>query len=117
MRLDEVRLFGYHGLFAEERILGNWFVLHVSVTKHISQEFADDIRRTMDYGQLYQVCEEVMRNPVDLLETLCEQIAIRFKELHPDFIEMEIQIRKENPPMGMVAGNSSVIWKETAARV
>ena len=117
VRLDEVRLFGYHGLFAEERILGNWFVLHVSITKQISHEFADDIRRTMDYGQLYQVCEEVMRKPVDLLETLCEQIAFRFKALHPDFVEMEIQIRKENPPMGMVAGNSSVIWRETAVRV
>jgi dihydroneopterin aldolase len=114
VRLDDVRLFGYHGLFKEERILGNWFVLHVSVTKQISQEFADDISRTMDYGQLYQVCVEVMRQPVDLLETLCEQIAFRFKGLHPDFFEMEIRIRKEHPPMGMLGGSSCVVWKEKA---
>jgi dihydroneopterin aldolase len=114
VRLDNVRLFGYHGLFEEERILGNWFVLHVSVTKQNHQEFADDISRTMDYGQLYAVCVEVMRHPVDLLETLCEQIANRFKTLHPDYIEMEIRIRKEHPPMGMLGGSSCVVWKEKA---
>jgi dihydroneopterin aldolase len=112
VRLEDVRLFGYHGLFAEERILGNWFVLNLSISKLITQDFEDDIMRTMDYGQLNAICVDIMKQPVDLLETLCERIAATCKELHPDFLELEIRIGKEHPPMGMVDGRSCVVWKE-----
>jgi dihydroneopterin aldolase len=112
--LEDVRLFGYHGLFSEERILGNWFILNLSISKQITSEFGDDINRTMDYGQLYAICVEIMRDPVDLLETICERIATQCKILHPDFLDMEIRIGKEHPPMGMMGGRSCVVWKESA---
>ncbi len=114
VRLEDVRLFGYHGLFPEERVLGNWFILNLAISKQITQAFEDDINRTVDYGQLYMVCLEIMREPVDLLETLCERIATRCKELHPDYVEMEIRIGKEHPPMGMLGGRSCVVWKENS---
>jgi dihydroneopterin aldolase len=114
VRLEDVRLFGYHGLFPEERKLGNWFVLNLAISKQITQAFEDDINRTMDYGQLYTVCVEVMAEPVDLLETLCERMAKRCKELHPDYVELEIRIGKEHPPMGMMGGRSCVVWKENS---
>lgn len=114
VRLEDVRLFGYHGLFPEERKLGNWFVLTLSISKQISEPFADDIKRTMDYGQLYTVCAEIMREPVNLLETICERIAAQCKIMHPDFLDLEIRIGKEQPPMGMKAGRSCVVWKESA---
>lgn len=114
VRLEDVRLFGYHGLFPEERVLGNWFILNLAISKQITQALNDDINRTVDYGQLYMVCLEIMREPVDLLETLCERIATRCKELHPDYVEMEIRIGKEHPPMGMLGGRSCVVWKENS---
>jgi len=114
VRLEDVRLFGYHGLFPEERKLGNWFVLNLAISKQITQAFEDDINRTMDYGQLYTVCVEVMAEPVDLLETLCERMAKRCKALHPDYAELEIRIGKEHPPMGMMGGSSCVVWKENS---
>lgn len=112
--LEDVRLFGYHGLFSEERILGNWFILNLSISKQITIEFGDNIDRTMDYGQLYAICVEIMRDPVDLLETLCEKIALRCKDLHPEFLALEIRIGKEHPPMGLMGGRSSVVWRESS---
>lgn len=114
VRLEDVRLFGYHGLFPEERILGNWFILNLSISKYVTEEFSDQIERTMDYGQLYAISAEVMKEPVDLLETLCERIAAKCKELHPNFLELEIRIGKEHPPMGMMGGRSCVVWKENS---
>jgi dihydroneopterin aldolase len=113
--LEDVRLFGYHGLFSEERILGNWFILNLSISKQITSEFGDDINRTMDYGQLYAICVEIMRDPVDLLETICERIATQCKILHPDYLNLEIRIGKEHPPMGMMGGRSCVVWKESTS--
>lgn len=114
VRLEDVRLFGYHGLFPEERILGNWFILNLSISKYVTEGFSDHIERTMDYGQLYAISAEVMKEPVDLLETLCERIASKCKELHPNFLELEIRIGKEHPPMGMMGGRSCVVWKENS---
>jgi dihydroneopterin aldolase len=117
VRLEDVRFFGYHGLFPEERILGNWFLLTISITKYITQDFQEDIDRSMDYGQLYQISADIMEKPVDLLETLCETMASKFKEIHPDFVELEIKICKEQPPMGMLGGRACVVWKENSVNL
>lgn len=106
--LEDVRFFAYHGLFSEERILGNWFVLSVSVSKESSVMSFDKIEQTFDYSQIYTICQEVMAEPVDLLETVAQRIAVRLKLTFKDMSRYEIQIWKEQPPLGMLGGKSSV---------
>ena len=106
--LEDVRFFAYHGLFPEERILGNWFVLSVCVSKETKALTFDHISQTFDYGQIYSICEEVMSEPVDLLETVAQHIADRLKQVFVDMSRYEILIRKEQPPLGMKGGRSSV---------
>ena len=106
--LEDVRFFAYHGLFPEERILGNWFVLSVRVSKTSKTLTFEHIDQTFDYGQIYTICLEVMAEPVDLLETVAQRIADRLKLTFKDMSRYEIQISKEQPPLGMLGGKSSV---------
>ena len=106
--LEDVRFFAYHGLFTEERILGNWFVLSVCVSKEAKSLTFDKLDQTFDYGQIYTICQEVMAEPVDLLETVAQRIADRLKLTFKDMSRYEIQISKEQPPLGMLGGKSSV---------
>lgn len=106
--LEDVRFFAYHGLFPEERILGNWFVLSVCVSKEAKSLTFDKLDQTFDYGQIYTICQEVMADPVDLLETVAQRIADRIKKTFNDMSRYEIQISKEQPPLGMLGGKSSV---------
>lgn len=106
--LEEVRFFAYHGLFPEERILGNWFVLSVQVAKNIDTISFDHIDKTFDYGIIYSICQEVMAEPVDLLETVVSEIANRLKRAFEGISSYEIHIWKEQPPLGMVSGKSRV---------
>ena len=77
--IDDIRIFAFHGLYPEERILGNWYTLDVLVESESQPNFSDDIANTIDYSQIYLICKQVMAIPVDLLETVAENIAKKIK--------------------------------------
>ena len=75
--LTGLRVFGRHGVYEEERRVGQDFVIDLSL--HLDTRPAaasDDVADTVHYGVL---AEEVARivggEPVDLLETLADRIA------------------------------------------
>ena len=106
--LEDVRFFAYHGLFPEERILGNWFVLSVSVSKEAKSLTFDKLDQTFDYGVIYDICREIMAEPVDLLETVASRISECLKASFEDLSRYEIHVSKDQPPLGMKKGKSCV---------
>lgn len=109
--IDDIRLFAFHGLYPEERILGNWYTLDVLVESESQPNFSDDIANTIDYSQIYAICKQVMANPVDLLETVAETIAQQIRAELMEEVAVLVQISKENPPMGVSAGRSTVVYR------
>lgn len=108
IKLDHLKFFSFHGLFPEERILGNEFTLSVSVNRISNEQFSENLEQSIDYGVLYSICAEVMQKPVDLLETICEQIVAKIQLICPDYRLIEIIVTKDNPPLGQLAGHSTV---------
>lgn len=106
--LDDVRFYGYHGLFSEERVLGNWFVISVQVTQHVDSFTFTHLDQTLDYGVIYSICEKVMLEPEDLLETVASKIAGQITQRFGRISGYEIHVRKEQPPLGMTSGRSRV---------
>jgi dihydroneopterin aldolase len=109
--IDDIRIFAFHGLYPEERILGNWYSVDVVVESFSQPNFSDDIANTIDYSHIFVICKRVMANPVDLLETVAENIA---KQIQADLsmeVSILVQISKENPPMGLSGGRSTVVYR------
>jgi dihydroneopterin aldolase len=75
--LRGLRIRGRHGVLAEEKRLGQWFV--VDVVLHLDTRpaaAADDLTQTVDYGVLAdRVAEVVGGQPFDLVETLAQKLA------------------------------------------
>lgn len=109
--IDDIRIFAFHGLYPEERILGNWYALDVVVESETQPAFSDDIANTIDYSQIYAICKQLMAEPVDLLETVAEAIAQKIKSELTEEVAVLVQISKENPPMGVSAGRSTVVYR------
>ena len=109
--IDDIRIFAFHGLYPEERILGNWYTLDIVVESESQPNFSDDIANTIDYSQIYAICKQVMANPVDLLETVAETIAQKIRTELSQEVAVLVQISKENPPMGVSAGRSTVVYR------
>jgi dihydroneopterin aldolase len=109
--IEDIRIFAFHGLYTEERILGNWYTLDVMVESETQPNFSDDIANTIDYSQIYTICKQVMAVPVDLLETVSETIAKRIQAELSEEVAILVQISKENPPMGTSGGRSTVVYR------
>ena len=109
--IDDIRIFAFHGLYPEERILGNWYTLDVLVESEMQPNFSDDIANTIDYSQIHAICKQVMSKPVDLLETVAETIAQKIRTELSEEVSVLVQISKENPPMGISGGRSTVVYR------
>lgn len=108
-----LRFYSYHGYFPEERILGNWYELDVTIHLESANDIQDDLNQTLDYGQVYQICQDNMKVPVDLLETLVEKIGNSIFHRWPHIKSLQLSLRKENPPLGQSKGNACIHWNKT----
>lgn len=75
--LTGLRVFGRHGVYDEERRVGQDFVIDLVLRLDTRPAAAsDDVADTVHYGELAeQVARIVAGDPVDLLETLADRIA------------------------------------------
>lgn len=77
IRISGIRGIGRHGVFAEERALGQEFIVDVCLAVSTrSAADSDELADTVDYGAVaHAVHELIVGWQVDLIETLAEQIA------------------------------------------
>jgi dihydroneopterin aldolase len=105
--LEQVHFHAYHGLYPEEKIIGNDFVLDVYVTipgaSHI-----DKISETVNYAGLLNVVRPIMEIPQPLLEQVVYALTDAIKAKYPEIQKSVISLRKMNPPMGASVRNSVV---------
>ena len=75
--LTGLRVFGRHGVYDDERRVGQYFVIDFTLrldTRRAAE--TDDVSETVHYGEAAeQVAAIVSGEPVDLIETLAARIA------------------------------------------
>jgi dihydroneopterin aldolase len=103
--LQGIKFFAYHGFYPEEQILGNHFILDVSVVFPQQHHFSsDEINRTVNYEELFQMVAAEMKTPRKLLETVVQSIVDQAKTAYPFAETIQASIKKLNPPLpGIVA--------------
>lgn len=106
--LNELRLRAYHGYYEEEQLLGGEYVTNVSVeTEDVSATKSDILADTIDYQKLYVIIAEEMAKPSKLLEHVAARIRERILSFE-GVKAFEINIIKENPPLGVRCKSSAV---------
>ncbi|HAA16534.1 MAG TPA: dihydroneopterin aldolase [Cytophagales bacterium] len=107
--LEGLEFYAYHGVHPEEQVIGNRFVVDLEVVTDVSKAVShDELEGTVDYGHLYKVVEEVMAEPVKLLEHLGGKIMDRILQELPAVTQVMVSVAKANPPVGGVARQSKV---------
>jgi dihydroneopterin aldolase len=105
--LDKIRMFGFHGLHAEERSAGAEYGISMEIFFIADQKILklDD---TVDYVSVHEIIRDEMNNPRPLLETVGMEIANRVKDVYPNVSEINITISKINPPLANFRGELGV---------
>ena len=103
--LEGLECYGYHGVHAEERRLGQRFVVDVVIATSLRDaSAADDVSQTISYSAVAKRTRAIVEGqPRNLIETVAEEIAGDLLGEFPRAAQVTVTLRKPNAPMkGMV---------------
>lgn len=105
--LEDMKFYAGHGVYEEEDVIGNTFLLNVFVTIDAPEKI-DHLAQTIDYERLYDIVCSVMKTQAELLETIASVLVADIKKTFPQARIIEIKINKLYPPMGGEIGQSGI---------
>ena len=98
IKINEIQLFGYHGLYQEEKENGQNFILSISINIDYKDK-NDKIENTVDYTKIIEQVEYIFNEKrYNLIESLADDISdyiMRNKKIE----SLDISIKKESPPI------------------
>ncbi len=107
--LDDVLLYGRHGVMTQEREVGNEFRVSVAVTMPAPAGCATDkLEGTLSYADIYDVVSEQFSRPSALIEHVAHRISRALFDRWPLIDRVVVKVTKVTPPITGFAGSASV---------
>jgi dihydroneopterin aldolase len=106
--LNKLLFVGYHGLYPEEKKLGNNYSVEIDIDFTPKQGVIDQLDQTIDYVHVYAIVKKWMEIPTPLLETLVGKIADDILSSQPLANTVFVKITKLHLPISSFEGNVSV---------
>jgi dihydroneopterin aldolase len=106
--LNKLLFVGYHGLYPEEKKLGNNYSVEIDIDFNPKQAIIDQLDQTIDYVHVYAIVKKWMEIPTPLLETLVGKIADDILSSQPLANTVFVKITKLHLPISSFEGNVSV---------
>jgi len=111
--LDKLVFFGYHGLYAEEKKLGNTYIIDVLIDFTPKQSSINHLEQTIDYVQVYALIKKWMAIPTPLLETLVGNMADDILDTEVLAEKVMVKITKQHLPIAEFEGTASVLIEKS----
>jgi 7,8-dihydroneopterin aldolase/epimerase/oxygenase len=99
--LNNMKFYGYHGVFPEETKLGQRFAVDLIVETDLEKAGqSDNLEDSINYGEIYHVCKEVVEGkPFKLVEALAEKISAELLGQFSSIISVTVKVIKPDPPI------------------
>ena len=101
---------GYHGVLDAERVLGQKFVVDVTMSADMrAAGTSDDIEHTVDYARAYDLVKRrVESDPVNLIEKVSADIARTLLHEFPTVEDVRVGVRKPHVAVSGVVDSLGV---------
>lgn len=107
--LEGVQFYAYHGFYAEEQVLGCYFIVDVHVSFEEKHYQSDHLDSSVNYELIYQLLKKRMLDkPYLLLEDLVQDIVGDVQKAFPFIKLVKVRMAKQQPPLGGEVGASVV---------
>ncbi|MDY3127605.1 MAG: dihydroneopterin aldolase [Corynebacterium sp.] len=118
IQLTGLELYGYHGVFAQEKEKGQTFLVDVTCWLDFSAAAAaDDLAQTLNYAELADIAAEVVEGPSrDLIETVAAEIAEKIMSAFSQLYAVEITVHKPHAPIPRTFADVAVVARRSRAR-
>ncbi len=100
IRINKIKLFGYHGIYKIEKEKGQNFTISVEI-KIVDTDYKDKIENTVDYMGIVDIVKDVFSaKRYNLIETLSVDLSNKIME-NSNIKSTRISIKKTSPPINM----------------
>lgn len=110
VHLHDLGFHSFHGIHAEEKIVGNDYTVNISAEFQETTGIIQSINETVNYTDLYNIVRERMNVPTPLLETVIMDIGNEIHREFPNIHSINISIKKLHPPIEGIQGSAGVTW-------
>lgn len=109
IKVSGIEVWARHGVFDEEKQSGQRFVVDLTVGLDLAEATrADDLTKTVDYGDLAQRTHDLVSGTrFDLIETVAQEIASMVLE-DPRIGSVAVTVHKPDAPIGVPFRDVSV---------
>ena len=111
IHLKAIRCLAHHGIFAEEKILGNEFEVDIFIQCATKTGIIQHLNETIDYATVYTLLQERMKKPTPLLETIASDFSYMILQNFPLANSIRFSIHKMHPPIEGLIGQVGVIFE------
>ncbi|MGB8357138.1 MAG: dihydroneopterin aldolase [Bacteroidales bacterium] len=109
IRIEDMEFYAFHGHYREEQIVGNHFMVDVSIETDTDRAGkSDELRDTLNYQTAYLVVKREMEINSKLLEHIATRILDALYSELSGVRKVTVKVSKLNPVMGGRIGRVSV---------
>jgi dihydroneopterin aldolase len=113
IELNSIRFFAEHGMYEEEKRVGNEFEVDVSIACKSPKKIITSIEQTINYAEVYRILQEEFAERKFLLETVAMKVADKLQQQFPEIETVKISIRKLNPPITNFSGSVGITYSRS----
>lgn len=113
VELQHMIFYEHHGIYEEERRVMNSFEVNLSVSYQETSTTYEKIADTVSYVNLFKIVQEKMKDPVFLLEKICQGIILNIKHQYPAVSEVRVSVYKLQAPIEHFVGKVGVTMQRS----
>jgi len=108
--IENMEFYSFHGHFKEERIVGNKFLVNVTIETDMEiPSESDNLKDAVNYQRVYELIKQQMELKSHLLEHIAGRILEEIYAEMEGIIKVTVKVSKMNPPIGGKIGSVSVV--------
>ena len=98
--MHRMEYYGYHGVFAEERKLGQRYYIDLEMEMDLREAGEQDVlSKTVNYAEVHETVKDIVENKsFQLIEALGEVIASSLLDTYTSIYALTVKVTKPHPP-------------------
>ena len=110
IQIEGMEFYAFHGHFKEEQIVGNKFLIDVTLETDMERAIeSDNLKDAVNYQLAYEIVKQEMQNKSHLLEHIAGRILNALYSGMDGIKKATVKVSKMNPPVGGKVNSVSVI--------
>ncbi|HBH84429.1 MAG: dihydroneopterin aldolase [Bacteroidetes bacterium GWE2_41_25] len=110
IQIEGMEFYSFHGHFKEERIVGNKFIVDLTIETDMKiPAESDNLKDAVNYQRAYQIVKQEMEKKSYLLEHIAGRILDALWSEMEGIKKATVKVSKMNPPMGGKIASVSVV--------